>query len=450
VLAAVALSIICPAAITRGGSYSSVSIDDLLMIATRVEPTTETTKDHPSRRDAISELGERANISVEEEAKIGPVLGACLRADDSNIRYAAAAALGRLGNTQFVPELFARLETEPNLFSIFFFVRRVRAEGPPEAMLYAGLRASNAEARHVIIQIISAYKIVSFRPEIERVLEADNSNHVRRAAALALGTIGNAESICVLERALQNDPRNDGAVDAVGKLGGDAQVPTLLPLLYAADAQVRAHALQSLSSLKVKDARPICGAFLKILQEHSEQPFLSVACALARRKDPRVLPFLRRIVEARSESGIADLTRDVVGQSGLNNVGQTHVLAIANIDGPESTALLNEMIGCGYREGFGLEDELAKRADSSSGPLIWAAYLKDPIRRIVSGWCATTGGYRSAPKVLAACADKELLEKIRARANETTEKSEKRALTSLVTQIEQRFAQKKTASTAAR
>ena len=291
-------------------------------------------------------------------------------------------------------------------------------------MLRAGLLSGNASAREYIVEIIGWRRIAKLRDEVEHLLETDSSERVRRESALALHRIGSVHSAPVLQRALEKDPRIDTAFQALGALGNDAQVPTLLTLLEAADSQTRARALDALAHIKVTNPEPVIAALLRVLEQHPDRPSLTAAAALADYKDKRALPFLRQLV--------------LNGRFDFLSEPQC-IRAIGNLDGPESLALLHEMIGMMRFARGEVEDALVKRADPSSGPVVWAVYLEHPVRLVISGWCATTGGYTEGLRVLSTCADKGLLEKIRARALATTESREKHALTNLVAAIEQRL-----------
>jgi hypothetical protein len=348
-------------------------------------------------------------------------------------RY-ASEALGQRGRIEFLPQLFAMMDCEPNLFSDFFLVRNLNErERPPEELLRAGLRSSFEMARASIINLIADYKLSAMRKEIEKLLLTDSSAWVRGAAAAALRRIGAPESAPALQRAIEKDPTNAAAFEAIAVLGGDAQVPTLLAFLDSSNPSPRNWALRALAEIKVKKQQPLIEAFLRELEKDPERPSLVAAAGLARFHDRRALPFLRKIVETKQKEDYAD--------------DRMCARAIANAGGPDAVALLNEMVVSGWRRhGSDVEEALAKLGDPSSARIVWPLYEKNPMRLVVSGWCGTIGGYRQAIRVLAACADKELLESIRARAALATDYPEKDALQRVVAQIEQRLTGKTAAA----
>ena len=400
------------------------SLDDILALASGAGPATATSQIHAQRRDAVDRLRGWPAASAEQEARIAAALGELLSSDDQELRHRAAMALGMRGHVEFLSELFGRLECEPGLFRSFYFGQPNNCAAPPDAMLRAGLLSDNATAREYVVEITGWYHIAAFRDEVEQLLDKDPSGWVRRESAVALQRIGSVRSAPALQRAIEKDSRNDAAFYALGALGTDAQVPTLVRLLADSDSKTRTLALRALAYIKVTNPEPVIAALLRVLEQNPDRPLLIAASALARYKDQRALPFLRQLV--------VNTTLDFDSQ-------RTCIRAIANLDGPESLALLHEMIGMRRFYRGEIEDVLVQRSDPSSGEVVWAAYLKSPLRLVVSGWCATTGGYTDALRVLRVCADKKLLEKIRARAGETDEKREKRALTNLVAQIEWRL-----------
>ena len=108
------------------------------------------------------------------------------------------------------------------------------------------------------------------------------------------------------------------------KIGGDAQVPTIVASLDDSHPETRETALQALAYVKVKNPTPVVTALLHVLDDSPDAPPLLAACALAGFKDARALPFLRRIAER--PGGEFDSERKCVQ-------------AIANVGGPDALAL---------------------------------------------------------------------------------------------------------------
>jgi HEAT repeat protein len=376
-------------------------------------------------RDAIHTLGYRPAASLEEETLVVTTLAGLLSAKDESLHTRAAEALGRRGHTELLPQLFANLECEPYAFSAFFAgLRSEDGEGPPLEMVRAGLNSGAERVRQCILSLVVNLKISAVHAEVEDLLENDPAENIRLQAAFALRKIGSAESLPALERAIQRDPSNDPAIETLGMLGGDAQLPVLLRLL---DSIHHRAALKALAEIKVMHPRPLVDALLRVLQEQPDRSALTAAAGLARYHDKRALPFLRQVAATQNAEFEAD---------------RTCVQALANIGGPDAVALLNEMLANGWKKRGDLETVLAKMGDANSARLAWALYRQHPVRRVVSGWCETTAGYHEGLQVLRTCADGQLLEEVRTYASMTSECTEERTLDRVVQDIEHRLSLK--------
>ena len=407
-------------------------LDELLAIASGGPEAPVLTPEPVKPIHAVASLGYRRVASPEEESKIAATLAALLSTKDLNAE--AAEVLGRRGRMEYLPQLFDRLEGELYLFLRFFSGLQVRQmqrreriplEEPAIDILRAALRSPKTETRWRVLSVVGDLKSAALREDVEELLETDPEREVRNVAAYTLGKIGAPQSAAALQRVIERDASNYAAFYALNAVGGDAQVPMLLRLV---DSIHRRAALKALSLIHVTDPQPLVEAFVRVLQEEPETPSLSAAAGLARYHDARALPFLRRLVEIQQQ----DFEDD-----------RTLVRAIANVGGADAIALLNEMVGPSWhkrqRSRGDLETVLAECGDPSSARAVWALYLKYPARRVISGWCATTGGYTDAFRVLAACSDAELLESIRDRSVETTESTERRLLLKVITKIEARL-----------
>lgn len=428
----------CPAAARE--SLHRMPLDELIAIAAGQTAVQIDRSELIYPYNAIHTLGYRPAASPEEEAKIGTALVALLSAKELSSRNKAAESLGLRGRVDYLPQIFALLETEPYLFSAFFSGLRLYPIQPrtadrlmpPVDILRAGLAAANPKARGCVLHVIGKYRAYALRTDVERLLEEDPSEDVRKGAGFILRTIGTTESAPALERAIAKDG-NAGAFYALGAFGSDAQVPALLALINSEHGPA---ALNTLSEIDVTDPTPLIEAFLKVLQAEPERPSLSAAAGLARYRDARALPFLRRLVETQPPNHGHD---------------QILVRAIANVGGPDAISLLNEMVGPPWQKRVSsrnpsrgrLEIVLEELGDPSSGRAVWAAYLERPARMTNGGWCSVAVGYLAALPVLRACADAELLKSIRARAAETTESTERWILSQLLAEIESRLVTKK-------
>jgi hypothetical protein len=430
--------VLCSVNTIKAESDSDISLDRLLAIAANRPPIPDNLSGRDSRRKAIQLLGSRATTSIDDETRIVATLGQILADKDcgvsrqvsavdfSNHCIEAAEALGRRGHIQFVPQFFAMMDCEPSLFLAFWSARRLnQGDAPPKELLQKGLRSPLESTRRHILSVIVDFEMTVMRTDVEKLVADDPERSVRSLAAMALRKIGDSRSAHVLLRAVEKDNGNIAAFEALAVVGNDAQVPALLALLNRSAGAIRDSVLKTLAQMPVTRPQPLSGVFLRELQQNPERPSLYAAAGLARFHDRRALPFLRKIVET-------NLQEDY-------EKGRMCARAIADAGGPDAVALLHEMVVSGWRRRHGeAEEALARLGDPSSARIVWPIYEKNPMRMVVSGWCGQIVGYKPALKVLAACADKELLESIRARAALATD-DEKGALQRVIAKIEQRL-----------
>jgi HEAT repeat protein len=427
--AAVALTILvslhCTASAGAAAAAARPQLDEVIAIATSANPRGTAVRASSDAINAIKLLGKWTTASADDEAKIAAVLEELLEFDDPPIRRAAAGSLGGRGRSEIVPRLATLFAFDPRLFTQFYmFGPEARTPTPPLNLLLAALRSDQWQVRDDSLTVVTRYKVAGLREEAERIVELDPASSVRREAGLALEKIGTAKSVAVLTRVAVRYPDNDAALRALGALGGDAEVPVLLTLLEGnTNATVRRNVLWALWRIKLTEPKPMLDGLVRVLEQ--DPMLLSAATILAGYHDARALKYLRRIVETPRQWEFME--------------DEGCVRAIADVGGPGATKLLNELVANGWYSRAFIERELVKIGDANSARVVWSAYLEHPVRRVISGWCATTAGYREAFPVLAAYADRELLEKIRARASETPECAEEKALSGLITSIEQRL-----------
>jgi HEAT repeat protein len=162
-------------------------------------------------------------------AEIEPLIRA-LHDPDLGVRTAAAQALGELGDTAAVLPLLTL----------------VRSAATPEVRAAA----------------ISALPGLGDRGAVEALLEAlaDKNDEVSRAAAQALGVLGDGRAVgplaAIVEDATRTDLLRYDAARALAALGDAQGVPTLVRALSDSDAFLRQVAAQALGELKAKEAIP--------------------------------------------------------------------------------------------------------------------------------------------------------------------------------------------------
>ncbi|WP_335110690.1 NACHT domain-containing protein, partial [Nostoc sp.] len=152
---------------------------------------------------------------------------AALKDSNSDVRYYAASALGKIGNAEAVPELIAALkdsESDVRGCAASALGKIGNAEAVPE--LIAALKDSESDVRGYAASVLGNIGNAEAVPELIAALKDSNSD-VRGYAASALGKIGNAEAVRGLIAALK-DSESDVryyAASALGKIGNAEAVP---------------------------------------------------------------------------------------------------------------------------------------------------------------------------------------------------------------------------------
>lgn len=164
-------------------------------------------------------------------------------------------ALGRLGHevATLLLLLLADLELPPflraNIVEVLGEIREKITE--PQSLLYL--------TKAVIPRLLIALK--------------NESSHVRRQAAVALGKLGNSDTVPELIQALADDDKYvcQSIADSLGRIGSKAAIFGLLKLLEDEDWAVRSSAINSLEKLGGEEVKKTCGeeaiqVFLKTLE----------------------------------------------------------------------------------------------------------------------------------------------------------------------------------------
>ncbi|MEW6258394.1 MAG: HEAT repeat domain-containing protein [Thermodesulfobacteriota bacterium] len=181
-----------------------------------------------------------------------PLLEKCLFEDTPKVRAAAARALGHMDATDTASLLMRALD-DPDAWVRYF-----------SAISLGKLHAADAEA------------------ELIRIAQNDPSDHVRIAAAKALGRIGSGQSLDALKNLIRHENPDiaRAAIAALGNLGHPAARDILLQTLHAEHPQDRLCAIQALES----DESPTTIAKLQWVAASDSDPAVSSAAieALAR------------------------------------------------------------------------------------------------------------------------------------------------------------------------
>ncbi|MFF4416706.1 HEAT repeat domain-containing protein [Streptosporangium sp. NPDC001559] len=188
-----------------------------------------------------------------------------------------------------------------------------------------------------------AVQALDFRWHVPPLIEAANalpldttSEHVREAAAQALATVCDDERVLYPLLRFAADPdafvRRQvarGIPVGVDPLPEDV-VRALLALMRDPDAMVRDWATMTLGARAENDTEEIRDAFAERLDDPGEDTAGEAAVALAIRRDPRILPVLKRVLAT-------------------PDVGNLYVEAAAELGDPELLPLLEKLRTDGWQ-----------------------------------------------------------------------------------------------------
>lgn len=405
----------------------SSELDDVIVWATPDEQPDGRDGYDNGRAMAIRQLRGWPKTTAEDEARIAAALLKCLHSSNGNARNDGAFALGDRNHSEVIPLIFELGEKDPGLISIFFACYTgYRKVEPPIDLFRKGLGSKNPVTKQAILSAIRSCKAVALRTEIEALLESDSSDDVRDDAASTLMQLGLRESAPAFRRAWASGYQQASVIYGLTRLGNEADIAKLLPLLKSKDESLRRTVTASFSTVKLRNPKPVCDAVLGDLRDPSKTVRFQAIQTLSHFRDSRAIPQIRELVTHPAH----DFSWDDRGP---------YVEAISAIGGREAVRLLDDMVQMDFRSYFGLEDALTRFGSPSSGRAIWKAYLKDPIRVNPAGGDVPSIGYYDARDVLAACADAELLQYIRQRFATASDYYEKDALAKVIGRIQARL-----------
>ena len=189
-----------------------------------------------------------------------PALIQALGDRSENIRRAAAKALGKLGDPKAIPALSVwahagedaarnALQTLGHpMLDLPQAVAQVAAQGAWGVLIRA---LTCTQVREVVVGLGA--------PAVPALIQAlgDLSENVRRAAAEALGKLGDPQAVPALIKALGDDWNavRRAAAEALGKLGDPQAVPALIQALGDRSENVRRAAQQAIQQIQTKQSQ---------------------------------------------------------------------------------------------------------------------------------------------------------------------------------------------------
>ncbi len=244
---------------------------------TQVAPLIEklTDNDFRVRHDAADAIVKIGSPAV-------PFLIEALKAENKQVRWRAASALGEIGAeaSSAVPALIAALQDEDE------YIRRIAAYAlgkiGPEASaavpdLITALQHPDRSFRLVATNALGKIgpEASAAVPDLIAALQ-DADAEVRLNAASALGRIGTAPetTIPALISALQDEDKyvRQGAADGLGRFGAKAKtaVPALITALQDKNKYVRLNAASALGRIGI-EAKPAIPALIGALQDEKAE-----------------------------------------------------------------------------------------------------------------------------------------------------------------------------------
>jgi len=217
-----------------------------------------------------------------------PELIPCLEDEDNRVKSNAIRALRNYGTVNVLSILNTMLQSDQEvmrksaLFTLKFFpadeVESLLAKDPGTHLVQPYFTAGTRDEKKRIIKIIVASKNVSNAPLLTEFLSREEDEITRASLLMALGKVGNLESIEVLKQYLDDpvDRVRANVVEAIGMLNPDDIYDILHKHLADTNNRVRANAVVAL-----KDCRQVnhYGILKEMIQ--SDQSLMKLSAVYA-------------------------------------------------------------------------------------------------------------------------------------------------------------------------
>ncbi len=236
-----------------------------------------------------------------------PALIQALQDEDENVRWVAVWALTKIG-APAVPVLIQALQDEK--ISVRWAAEALGEIGAPAVpALIQALPNKNRWVRRAAAEALGEIGDPQAVPALVQALR-DEDEDVRREAAWALGKIG-ASAVPALVQALQDEDRwvRRAAAEALGKIGDPQAVPALIQTLQDKNIWVRRAAAEALGEIGDPQAMP---ALIQTLQDEVKD----VRRAVGKIGDPQAVPDLIQYFEDQGKKDVRRAAAEALGKIG--------------------------------------------------------------------------------------------------------------------------------------
>jgi HEAT repeat protein/WD40 repeat protein len=201
---------------------------------------------HEVKKRCASALGEIG------DKRAAPGLSQLLKEPESELRITAAEALGRIGDDRAVPYLIEMThdEDESVVLKALGALRKLKSPQSIEPLTVL-LEHDSSRIRQRSIDVLGQVGDAVVAEQLEQMLRNDRSEDVRAAAAKALGEIRDPGSVDSLIDALHGAfTVRCRAIVALGEIGEESALASLLAMLKEPAPEIRYHATQALAQMK--------------------------------------------------------------------------------------------------------------------------------------------------------------------------------------------------------
>jgi HEAT repeat protein/energy-coupling factor transporter ATP-binding protein EcfA2 len=255
--------------------------------------------------DALKDTSEFVRVAAAEalgklgDTSVVPHLIDALKDTSEYVRGAATGALGKLGDTSVVPHLIDALKDTSEHVQGMVIQTLIKFGSFAVPHLIDALKDTSEFVRRAAAEALGNLGDTSVVPHLIDALK-DTSEFVRRAVTEALGKLGDASVVPHLIDALKDTSKDvrRATAEALGKLGDASVVPHLIDTLRDVDGSVRSGAIEALGNLGDTSVVP---RLIDALKDTSEYVRGAAAEALGKLGDTSVVPHLIDALKGASE-----------------------------------------------------------------------------------------------------------------------------------------------------